>query len=210
MNFKYKVRYIARIVFLLLIIISILKNNVYGFMTLNLFLAYIPLELCLLLKLFKPRRKFEWPLFAIFSLIFVFMVPNTFYMITDLIHLNQFAFNFYAGLNITEWKYFSYLVAAVFFALYCLVLIFLEMSTFTRYMWLNRTIILIMMFLNGLGIYMGRFLRVHSVYLINEPLRIIREVCVAIFNVDTIIFVLLMVCLQLLLVLFMKGVRMAK
>ncbi|AVQ36851.1 DUF1361 domain-containing protein [Staphylococcus kloosii] len=210
MNFKYKVRYIARIVFLLLIIISILKNNVYGFMTLNLFLAYIPLELCLLLKLFKPRRKFEWPLFVIFSLIFVFMVPNTFYMITDLIHLNQFAFNFYAGLNIIEWKYFSYLVAAVFFALYCLMLIFLEMSTFTRYMWLNRTIILIMMFLNGLGIYMGRFLRVHSVYLINEPLRIIREVFVAIFNVDTIIFVLLMVCLQLLLVLFMKGVRMAK
>jgi uncharacterized membrane protein len=210
MNFKYKVRYIARIVFLLLIIISILKNNVYGFMTLNLFLAYIPLELCLLLKLFKPRRKFEWPLFVIFSLIFVFMVPNTFYMITDLIHLNQFAFNFYAGLNIIEWKYFSYLVAAVFFSLYCLMLIFLEMSTFTRYMWLNRTIILIMMFLNGLGIYMGRFLRVHSVYLINEPLRIIREVFVAIFNVDTIIFVLLMVCLQLLLVLFMKGVRMAK
>ncbi|MBF7022759.1 DUF1361 domain-containing protein [Staphylococcus kloosii] len=210
MNFKYKVRYIARIVFLLLIIISILKNNVYGFMTLNLFLAYIPLELCLLLKLFKPRRKFEWPLFVIFSLIFVFMVPNTFYMITDLIHLNQFAFNFYAGLNIIEWKYFSYLVAAVFFALYCLMLIFLEMSTFTRNMWLNRTIILIMMFLNGLGIYMGRFLRVHSVYLINEPLRIIREVFVAIFNVDTIIFVLLMVCLQLLLVLFMKGVRMAK
>ena len=210
MNFKYKVRYIARIVFLLLIIISILKNNVYGFMTLNLFLAYIPLELCLLLKLFKPRRKFEWPLFVIFSLIFVFMVPNTFYMITDLIHLNQFAFNFYAGLNIIEWKYFSYLVAAVFFALYCLMLIFLEMSTFTRYMWLNRTIILIMMFLNGLGIYMGRFLRVHSVYLINEPLRIIREVFVAIFNVDTIIFVLLMVCLQLLLVLVMKGVRMAK
>ena len=67
-----------------------------------------------------------------------------------------------------------------------------------------------MMFLNGLGIYMGRFLRVHSVYLINEPLRIIREVFVAIFNVDTIMFVLLMVCLQLLLVLFMKGVRMAK
>lgn len=210
MNFKYKVRYIARIVFLLLIIISLLKNNVYGFMTLNLFLAYIPLELCLLLKLFKPRRKFEWPLFVIFSLIFVFMVPNTFYMITDLIHLNQFAFNFYAGLNIIEWKYFSYLVAAVIFALYCLMLIFLEMSTFTRHMWLNRTIILIMMFLNGLGIYIGRFLRVHSVYLINEPLRIIREVFVAIFNVDTIMFVLLMVCLQLLLVLFMKGVRMAK
>lgn len=31
-------------------------------MTLNLFLAYIPFELSLLLRLFKPNKKYEWPL----------------------------------------------------------------------------------------------------------------------------------------------------
>lgn len=209
MNFKYKVRYIARIVFLLLIIISILKNNVYGFMTLNLFLAYIPLELCLLLKLFKPRRKFEWPLFVIFSLIFVFMVPNTFYMITDLIHLNQFTFNFYQGLIIVEWMYFTFLVAGVLLALYLLILMFVEMENFTTHRWLNRTIILIMMFLNGLGIYIGRFLRLHSVYIINEPLRIYREV-INHLDFDAFLFVILLVLLQVLIYTFAKGVQHTK
>ncbi|MGT2397569.1 DUF1361 domain-containing protein [Staphylococcus aureus] len=28
------------------------------------------------------------------------LLPNTFYMVTDLIHLNQFQFNFFAGLNL--------------------------------------------------------------------------------------------------------------
>ena len=47
-----------------------------------------------LLDLFKPRKKFEWPIFIIFALIFILLVPNTFYMVTDLIHLNQFTFDF--------------------------------------------------------------------------------------------------------------------
>ncbi|RIM95932.1 DUF1361 domain-containing protein, partial [Staphylococcus shinii] len=72
-------RYIARSIFLILILVSIFFNNYFQFMTLNLFLAYVPFELCLLLNLFKPKYKYEWPLFIIFTLIFVFMVPNTLY-----------------------------------------------------------------------------------------------------------------------------------
>lgn len=83
-------------------------------MTLNLFLAYIPLELCLLLKLFKPKETKEWPLFIIFALIFILLVPNTFYMVTDLIHLNNFKFNFLVSLNLIEWFAFAYLLAGVF------------------------------------------------------------------------------------------------
>ena len=85
-------RYIARIVFLILFVLS-LFDHIFQFMTLNLFLAYVPFELCFLLRLFKPQHRFEWTLFIIFSLIFIFMVPNTFYMITDLIHLKQFIFS---------------------------------------------------------------------------------------------------------------------
>ena len=36
---------------------------------------------------------------------FILLVPNTFYMVTDLIHLNQFTFDFYVQLNLTEWIY---------------------------------------------------------------------------------------------------------
>ncbi|NDQ96324.1 DUF1361 domain-containing protein, partial [Staphylococcus aureus] len=81
-------RYIARIYFLILFIVSLFETKIFQFMTLNLFLAYIPFELSLLLRLFKPNKKYEWPLFIIYSFIFVLLLPNTFYMVTDLIHLN--------------------------------------------------------------------------------------------------------------------------
>lgn len=60
-------RYIARIYFIILFIISLAETRVFNFMTLNLFLAYVPFELCLLLKLFKPKKAFEWPLFIVFD-----------------------------------------------------------------------------------------------------------------------------------------------
>ncbi|GGB90808.1 DUF1361 domain-containing protein [Staphylococcus nepalensis] len=202
-------RYIARTVFLILMIISIFFNHFYQFMTLNLFLAYIPFELCLLLNLFKPKYKYEWPLFIVFILIFLFMVPNTLYMVTDLIHLNQFTFSFYQGLVIVEWMYFTFLISGVLLALYLLILMFIEIEHFTSAHWFNRILILIMMMLNGFGIYIGRFLRLHSVYLINEPLRIFREVTNNL-NLDALLFITLLVLLQILIYAFAKGVRSAK
>lgn len=204
-----RARYIARTVFLILMIVSIFFNSFYKFMTLNLFLAYVPFELCLLLNLFKPKFKFEWPLFIIFSLIFLLMVPNTLYMVTDLIHLNQFSFNFYQGLRLIEWAYFTFLVSAVIFALYLLTIMFLEMERFTHYKWLNYVLIVIMMFLNGFGIFIGRFLRLHSVYLINEPMRIFKEVVLR-TDINAFGFILLLVVLQVLLFSFAKGVRAIK
>jgi len=194
---------------IILMIISIFFNHFYQFMTLNLFLAYIPFELCLLLNLFKPKYKYEWPLFIVFILIFLFMVPNTLYMVTDLIHLNQFTFNFYQGLVIVEWMYFTFLISGVLLALYLLILMFIEIEHFTSAHWFNRILILIMMMLNGFGIYIGRFLRLHSVYLINEPLRIFREVTNNL-NLDALLFITLLVLLQILIYAFAKGVRSAK
>ncbi|AGZ26081.1 MULTISPECIES: DUF1361 domain-containing protein [Staphylococcus] len=202
-------RYIARIYFIILFMISLFETRIFNFMTLNLFLAYIPFELCLLLKLFKPIKKFEWPLFIVFGMIFLLLVPNTFYMITDLIHLNQFQFNFLIGLNLKEWIFFTYLMLGVFLAMYVMILIFMEILHFTKYVWLNRLLVIILMFLNGLGIYMGRFLRLHTVYLINEPLKIFYEV-LGVFNLKTFIFVLLMVIMQSAIILFVKGVRLQK
>ena len=202
-------RYIARIYFIILFIISLFETKIFNFMTLNLFLAYIPYELCLLLKLFKPIKKFEWPLFVVFGMIFLLLVPNTFYMITDLIHLNQFQFNFLVGLSLKEWIFFTYLMLGVFLAMYVMILIFMEILPFTKHIWLNRILVIILMFLNGLGIYMGRFLRFHTVYLINEPLKIFYEV-LGVFNLKTFIFVLLMVIMQSAIILFVKGVRLQK
>lgn len=147
--------------------------------------------------------------FIIFGLIFVLLVPNTFYMLTDLIHLNQFTFDFYVQLNIMEWLYFTYLLLGVFLAMYCMILIFINLMHFTSKLWINRTLIVVLMFLNGLGIYMGRFLRFHTVHLITEPFTIIRQV-IASLNTQSITFILLMVLLQTVIIIFVKGVRVAK
>lgn len=178
-------------------------------MTLNLFLAYIPFELSLLLRLFRPNKKYEWPLFVIYSFIFVLLLPNTFYMVTDLIHLNQFQFNFYAGLNLFEWKYFTYLLLGVFLAIYVMILIYFEILTLTSHPWLNRIIVVILMFLNDFGIYIGRFLRLHSVYFFNEPIRVLNHILKSL-TIDTAIFVCFMVMMQAAILLFGKGVRLKK
>lgn len=202
-------RYIARILFVVLILVSIPLDHFYQFMTLNLFLAYIPFELVWLIRLFIPKRTFEWPLFLIFMAIFVLIFPNTFYMVTDLIHLNQFNFSIINGVVATEWLYFTYLVSGVLFALYCYIVINIEIFHLTNKPLFNYIVIFILICANSLGIAMGRFLRFHSVYLINQPFSILRDV-IAFIGAKGIFFILLMTALQVLVLILVKGVRMAK
>ena len=93
-------------------------------------------------------------------------------MITDLIHLNQFQFNFLVGLNLTEWVYFTYLMLGVFLAIYVMILIFMEIGHLTSHLWLNRTLIIAYVLKWIRHIYRP-ILRLHTVYLIDEPLKIL-------------------------------------
>ncbi|WP_114603859.1 DUF1361 domain-containing protein [Staphylococcus sp. EZ-P03] len=202
-------RYIARIFFVILMLMTLPLDNFYQFMALNLFLAYIPFELVWLIKLFIPKRRFEWPLFIIFSAIFILIFPNTFYMVTDLIHLNQFGFSIMNGVIATEWLYFTYLVGGVLFALYCYILINIELFHLTDKPLFNYILVITLMIANSVGIAMGRFLRFHSVYLINQPFSILRDV-IHFFDIKGIFFVVIMTLLQGFVLILVKGVRMAK
>ncbi|OFM14956.1 hypothetical protein HMPREF2713_10075 [Staphylococcus sp. HMSC059E03] len=202
-------RYIARILFVILMLLTLPLNQFYQFMALNLFLAYIPFELVWLLKLFIPKRRFEWPLFIVFAAIFVLIFPNTFYMVTDLIHLNQFAFTIMEGVRPIEWLYFTFLVGGVCFAVYCYILINIELFHLTNKPLFNYIIVIGLMFVNSLGIAMGRFLRFHSVYLVTQPLSIIRDV-VQFLDAKGLFFLFVMTLLQAMILIMVKGVRMAK
>ena len=70
-------------------------------------------------------------------------------------------------------------------------------------MFINSTYVL-----NGLGIFIGRFLRFHTVHLITRPFTIITEVISAL-NDSSLIFISLMMLLQFVILLFIKGIRMA-
>lgn len=199
-------RYIARLLYVFLFVTTLVVPNHFKFLLLNLTLAYIPLELAYLLKLFVPKRLFEWPLFVIYLVIFILMLPNTFYMVTDLIHLNQFSFSFLSGLVLIEWIHFGLLVTGVLFAVYCFTLIALELFHLPFPLWTRYIILLGMTLLNGLGIYVGRFLRFHSVHLINNPFSVVISTLKSI-DAPAIIFIGLIALMQCILVLCLKGVR---
>lgn len=199
-------RYIARLLYVFLFVTTLVVPNHFKFLLLNLTLAYIPLELAYLLKLFVPKRLFEWPLFVIYLVIFILMLPNTFYMVTDLIHLNQFSFSFLSGLVLIEWIHFGLLVTGVLFAVYCFTLIALELFHLPFPLWTRYIILLGMTMLNGLGIFVGRFLRFHSVHLINNPFSVIISTLESI-DAPAITFIGLIALMQCLLLLCLKGVR---
>ncbi|KFE41748.1 DUF1361 domain-containing protein [Staphylococcus agnetis] len=199
-------RYIARLLYVFLFVTTLVVPNHFKFLLLNLTLAYIPLELAYLLKLFVPKRLFEWPLFVIYLVIFILMLPNTFYMVTDLIHLNQFSFSFLSGLVLIEWIHFGLLVTGVLFAVYCFTLIALELFHLPFPLWTRYIILLGMTLLNGLGIYVGRFLRFHSVHLINNPFSVVISTLKSI-DAPAITFIGLIALMQCILLLCLKGVR---
>ena len=87
-----------------------------------------------------------------FALIFILLVPNTFYMVTDLIHLNQFTFDFYVQLNLIEWLYFTFLLLSVFLrdllhGSHICSFISFHFKAMVKSMFINSTYVL-----NGLGI----------------------------------------------------------
>lgn len=199
-------RYIARLLYVVLIVTTFIIPNHFKFLLLNLTLAYIPLELAYLLKLFVPKRFFEWPLFVIYLVIFILMLPNTFYMVTDLIHLNQFSFSFLSGLVLKEWIHFGLLITSILFAVYCFFLIALELYHLPFPLWTRYCILLGMTLLNGLGIYIGRFLRFHSVHIINNPFSVVLSTLKSI-DPPALTFIGLMALIQCVLLFCLKGVR---
>ena len=92
------------------------------------------------------------------------------------------------------------------FAAYCYVLIALELYHMITSKWFRVLVLLGMMILNGVGIYVGRFLRFHSVHVINHPFSVIWSTLKAI-DTPAMIFISLIVGLQALLLIFVKGVR---
>ncbi len=64
-------------------------NLTYSYMFWNLFLAWLPLILVVsLLRFIKTRRWSSWPGIGL-SLLWLIFLPNSFYMVSDLIHLQD-------------------------------------------------------------------------------------------------------------------------
>ncbi|HDR7912602.1 TPA: DUF1361 domain-containing protein [Bacillus wiedmannii] len=184
----------ARICFFIYMAVLIVFDVEYSFMILNMFLAFAALELSFLLPLFKVKQKSEILVSSLFYIIFILLSPNVFYVVTDLIHLNIYEFNYKKGLVLEEWKNFFVLTSGVIITIYYYVLMLKQVNNLLHIKW-KQGILFVFILLSSIGIFIGRFLRFHSIHLFTEPLSLVKQFLYAL-NGSSVLFIIWLTLLQ--------------
>lgn len=160
---------------LLMVRIAATETIFYTFLVWNLFLAAIPYAITIYLA---SRPKFPKYLFAIWFCVWLLFLPNAPYIVTDLMHL--------------QWDRHGYLwldvLVVTSFAWNGLILCFLSLldmhDLLSRYVTQRRAFwsIIMVLFLCGFGIYLGRFLRWNSWDIIQHPDLLFKDIMVRFVN----------------------------
>jgi uncharacterized membrane protein len=154
--------------------IHITNNFFYLFLVWNLFLAYVPLVISAFLEKKKHAKFILFPML----LVWIVFLPNAPYIITDLMHLARRS-------SMTIW-YDSLLIMS--FSSAGMLAYFLSikqmygvlMQSFRlKY---SRFVFILIAFLNGFGIYLGRFSRWNSWDILQEPKTLFSEITLYIMH----------------------------
>lgn len=195
--------------FISLYMIALTHDGLSIWMGINVGFAMIPLVVITYLsKRFTDMNLRVDPILILGLVVFVFFYPNSFYIITDFMHLDKQDFyttQQYVGTTykflIEPYFILVHITVSAFVGVYAGIqsLLILEEMIYLKYKkkWLNRTIVIITMVLSSLGIYIGRFLRFFSWDVLN-PVKVIKELFGSL-SVFTIEFVVLFVFTHLLL-----------
>lgn len=188
----------------LIILLKLFMKAPYDFMAFNVFLGYVPIELSFQLRHFNDRRALAFWLLLIIWLIFY---PNAPYVMTDLFHLSWL----HPHTNINGilrsdpqiWLTFAIMMTC---ALACLLIgtVTLErvahqltQLTTPHHLGIQFVWIIVFMYFASVGIYIGRFLRLHSIYLLFTPSRFLRQLY-GIWRPKMLVFTIIITILQLL------------
>jgi len=157
---------------ILLVIVRVWYSHelVFVFMPWNLFLAYVPYKLLQISKSYIVASKSKIGFGFIFFVWLVF-IPNAFYMITDLFHL-------YQRERVPLWFDLILLMSYAWNGLILGMLSVREMEKMLAVMIprLHRVIfIMAIMFLNSLGVYLGRYLRFNSWDIVADPFNLVLQ-----------------------------------
>lgn len=200
-----KLTWIVRITFWLYMLYIYLtvyrQGSFYSFLLLNTFLGYIPIELAMHLN--KDRSKFAyWGIFILWLLFY----PNAPYVITDLFHLARMnpydPTNGLMSFDLHMWLNFTNLVASAFgcalMGIWSLEHVAQTLQArFKWHGWLSRSLlVMVLTVASSIGIYVGRFLRLHTAYLFLEPDAVLKQL-VEMWSIRMLIFVVFMTIIQL-------------
>ena len=201
--FKNKSNQIRTFFIIWMILICIFEVNVpTHFLILNTFLAYVPIEINFWIQ--KPQIKHrQW--FWLFFIIWLLFYPNTPYLLTDLFHLsllNPYNQQGLIRLSISMWTSYTFLIIS---ALGCTLIGMAGLNQIagvianrfsTSQAWFRNVIIIILTILSSIGVFIGRFLRIHTIYLFANPQLFIRPL-IRMWQPKMIAFVVLFTLVQL-------------
>ncbi|TDG75235.1 DUF1361 domain-containing protein [Secundilactobacillus malefermentans] len=206
-------RWLIRIFFIgWMAFLWIFVKQPYEFLLLNTFLGYIPIELGFHLNASQPKsRVIFWITFVIWLLFY----PNAPYMLTDLFHLSllsPYAADGLLKLSIHMWAYFSFMLIST---LFCTVFGMWSLGHVSNaiagrlanhHIWARNLIIIVLTVLSSIGIFIGRFLRIHTIYLITSPNFIVNRL-MTMWTPKMLMFVVILSIMQLLIFGFFSLIR---
>jgi len=157
--------------------IFITGDLTYLFLVWNLFLAFIPFaisEWLLTLERFSQRKR----KLAIVLFVWLLFIPNSFYILTDLFHLDKFdsAPKWFDLLLIFSFAWNGIVLGIVSIRRTEVILESISGRRFSLF------IIFIVMWLNAFGIYIGRYLRFNSWDIIAQPFSLFKEMFEVLFH----------------------------
>jgi len=157
--------------FLLLARMLVTGTLLFGFLPWNLFLAFIPYWITGTIKNRISILENRWKLIGSLLACLIF-IPNSFYIITDLFHLNFIT-------NAPKWfdllMIFSFAWNGILFGIISVRRVEWIVSLQTTKITAEMTVFAVM-FLSGWGIYIGRFLRFNSWDVIANPFSLFGEI----------------------------------
>ena len=143
----------------------------FAFLVWNLFLAYLPYKISSTLMRRPDWMGKDWKFFFLF-IVWLLLVPNTFYIITDLFHLHK-------GEVIPVWFELALIISFAWNGILFGVSSIRQIGIIVQLKWNVKNewlYIYPVMLLNALGIYIGRYLRFNSWDVITAPSDLASEV----------------------------------
>ena len=163
----------------------------------NMILALIAYDAAVLTTISK-KQKWLYPLLLVVWLAFY---PNTFYMLTDLVHMTWVGDTLW---NPVSMRLFMAFVPSILFGVYCGIEswnILRERWKLTW--WLDMLAVVALSYLSSLAIYIGRYDRLNSWDLVTRPQLVVQKLLET-FRKDRLVFILGFTFIQIMTLLFLS------
>jgi uncharacterized membrane protein len=185
----------------------VVGNLRYSFLNWNLFLAWVPFALSIVVSfLFAKKKRFKLSI-LLGGLMWLLFLPNTVYVLTDMIHLTVKDF---VPLWFDLVLILSYAMNSLFLGIMSLLLI----HRLAQKMWgkfIGWLFVNAVVFLSSYGVYLGRFFRWNSWDLWSNPKNLFESVSFTLLdplsNSRTLVFTLLFFCLSMIIYMFFYSIE---